>query len=319
MNRTKWKTRVTELLGIRYPIIQGALAGIGNAELAAAVSEAGGLGMITAWTLRTPERLRDEIHRARGMTDKPFAVNLSPAMDPALAAMREVAIEERVPVIETAGSRAVEHGIRVKHAGLTWIHKVQTVKHAIAAERDGADAVCIMGIEGAGLKSPLILTTLVSVPMAVMHLKIPVIAAGGIGDARTFLGALALGAEAVQLGTVFCAVKECPLADQYKRALVGADPYNPKWRDAILATPTVEDIRRLKDAVGSKAVMQAAAKAEGTGIPEEAGTGAISLAIGFINEIVTVKELVDGIINGAEEILTCEGIGGWKLAPEESA
>jgi NAD(P)H-dependent flavin oxidoreductase YrpB (nitropropane dioxygenase family) len=311
----KWKTRVTELLGIRYPIIQGALAGIGTAPLAAAVSEAGGLGMITAWTLRTPERLRKEIRKARAMTDKPFAVNLSPTMDPALAALREVAIEEGVPIIETAGSRAVEHGMRIKEAGRIWIHKVQTVKHALAAERDGSDAVCIMGLEGAGLKSPLILTTLVSVPMVVKQVKIPVIAAGGIGDARTFLGALALGAEAVQLGTAFCTVKECPLADHYKQALVDADPYDPKWRNAVLATSRPQDIQNLREAVGSKAVMQAAANAESTGIPKEAGTGAISLAIGFIDKIVTAKELIDKIVGEAEELLTTSGIGGWTLAP----
>jgi len=314
----KWQTRVTELLGVRYPIMQGALAGIGTAPLAAAVSEAGGLGMITAWTLRTPERLRKEILKARAMTAKPFAVNLSPAMDPALAALREVAIEERVPIIETAGSRAVEHGMRIKEAGLIWIHKVQTVKHALAAERDGADAVCIMGLEGAGLKSPLILTTLVSVAMVVKQVKIPVIAAGGIGDSRTFMGALALGAEGVQLGTAFCTVKECPLADHYKQALVRADPYDPKWRDAILATAKAEDIQNFKDAVESKAVIQAAAKAEGTGIPKEAGTGAISLAIGLIDKIVTVKELIDKIIGEAEEILTTSGVGGWTLAPKSS-
>jgi NAD(P)H-dependent flavin oxidoreductase YrpB (nitropropane dioxygenase family) len=311
----KWTTRLTSLLGIQYPIMEGALAGIGTADLAAPVSEAGGLGTITAWTLRTPERLREEIRRARSMTDKPLAVNLSPAMDPGLDAMREVAIEERVPVIETAGSRATGHGRRVKEAGLIWIHKVQTVKHALAAERDGADAVCMMGLEGAGLKSPLIIPTLVSIPMAVRSLAIPVIAAGGIGDARTFLAALALGAEAVQLGTVFCAVKECPLAEHHKQVLVEAEPFDPKWRDPILTTPDTEDIQRLREAADSREVMRAAARAESTGIPKEAGTGALSLAIGFIDEVITVKQLIDGIIAGAEEILTSTGIAGWRLAP----
>ena len=315
----EWKTRITELLGIRYPIMEGALAIIGTADLAVPVSEAGGLGTITAWTLRTPEKLREEIRKARSMTDKPFAVNLSPAIDPGLDAMREVAIEERVPVIETAGSRASHHGVRVKEAGLIWIHKVQTVQHALAAERDGADAVCIMGIEGAGLKSPQILTTLVSVPMAVQQLKVPVIAAGGIGNARGFLAALAMGAEAVQLGTLFCTVKECPLAEHHKQVLVEANPFDPKWRDPILATPKAEDIRNLKDAGDTKQVMQAAAKAESTGIPKEAGTGALSLAIGFIDKVITVKELIDGIIGEAEDILTSGGIGGWRLIPPNSS
>jgi NAD(P)H-dependent flavin oxidoreductase YrpB (nitropropane dioxygenase family) len=295
--------------------MEGALAVIGTADLAAPVSEAGGLGTITAWTLRTPEKLREEIRKLRSMTDKPFAVNLSPAMDPGLDAMREAAIEERVPVIETAGSRAAHHGVPVKEAGLIWIHKVQTVQHALAAERDGADAVCIMGVEGAGLKSRLIIPTLVSVPLAVRKLRIPVIAAGGIGDARGFLAALAMGADAAQLGTVFCAVRECPLADHHKQALVDADPFDPKWRDPILATPTAEDVQRLREAADTEEVMLAAARAESTGIPKEAGTGALSLAIGFIDRIQTVGELIEGIIHEAEEILTTRGIGGWRLAP----
>lgn len=311
----EWKTRITEKFGIKYPIIQGALAMIGRAELAAAVSEAGGLGMITAWTLRTPERLREEIRKCRSMTDKPFAVNLSPAMDPVLIPMREMAIEERVPVIETAGYQAKEHGKRIKEAGLLWVHKVQTVKHALSAERDGADAVCIMGLEGAGLKSPVMLTTFVSVALAARSVKVPVIAAGGIGDARTFLGALALGAEAVTLGTVFCAVKECPLTERHKQALVEADPYDPKWRNPILHTPTPEDLQNLMAAQGTKEIMMAAAKAERAGIPKGAGLDTVSLSIGFIDRVVTAKELIDGIIGGAEEILTTKGIGGWKLTP----
>jgi len=315
----EWKAKLTEMLGIKYPIMQGALAIIGTADLAAPVSEAGGLGTITAWTLRTPEKLRDEIRKARDMTDKPFAVNLSPSMDPSLDALREVAIEERVPIIETAGSRATHHGVPVKEAGLIWIHKVQTVQHALAAERDGADAVCIMGVEGAGLKSRLIIPTLVSVPLAVRKLKVPVIAAGGIGDARGFLAALAMGAEAVQMGTVFCAVKECPLAEHHKQALIGADPFDPKWRDPILATPKAEDIRQLKEAKDAREVVKAAAKAESTGIPREAGTGALSLAIGFIDRVMTARELIEGIIGEAEEILMTRGIGGWRLAPPTSS
>ncbi len=315
----KWKTRITDLLGIEYPIIQGALAMIGRAELAAAVSEAGGLGMITAWTLRTPEKLRTEIQKCQSLTSKPFAVNLSPAVDPLLIPMREVAIEEGVAVIETAGYQAVDHGKRIKEAGLLWFHKVQTVKHALSAEKSGADAVCIMGLEGAGLKSPIMLTTLVSVALAKRELSIPIIAAGGIGDARTFLGALALGADAVLMGTVFCSTKECPVSERRQKVLVEADPYDPVWRDPILHTPTPEELQALLNAEGTKAIMQAAGKAERAGLPKEAGLEAVSLAIGFIDAIPTTRELIDTIINNAEDILTNEGIGGWILSPTQGS
>ncbi len=311
----KWKTRITEMMGIQYPIVEGAMAGLGTVDLAVAVSEAGGLGMITAWMLKTPENLRKAIHKARSLTDKPFAVNFSPTMDKSLLPMLDVAIEEKVAIIETAGSRSNDFGEKIKNAGLIWLHKAYTVKHALKCEQDGADAVVMMGVEGAGLKNPTMLTTLVTIPMAVQKLKIPIIAAGGIGDARTFLGALALGAEAVTMGSVFCAVKECQLADHRKQVLVDADPYDPRWRNPILSTPDMATLQKVVESESTKDLLKAAGKAEDFGIPKEAGTGAISLAIGFINEIMTTKQLVDTIMGDAEEILATGGIGGWKLAP----
>ncbi len=195
-----------------------------------------------------------------------------------------------------------------------WFHKVQSVKHALSAERAGADAVCIMGLEGAGLKSPNMLTTFVSVPLAAQALSIPVIAAGGIGDSRTFLAALALGAEAVMMGTAFCAVSECPVAKSRKEVLVQADPYDPQWRDPILHTPTAEELQALMQAEGTTEIMKAAGKAERAGIPKEAGIETASLAIGFIDGLPTARELIDRIIGEAEQILATRGIGGWKLA-----
>ncbi len=314
----QWKTRITEQLGIEYPIISGALLMLGRVELAAAVSEAGGLGMITAWGFKTPERLRAEIRKCRSLTSKPFAVNLSPCVDPVLGPLREVAIEERVAMIETAGYRAEDHGKRIKESGILWYHKVQTVRHALAAERAGADAVCIMGLEGAGLKSPNMLTTFVSIPLAARALKIPVIAAGGIGDSRTFLGALALGAEGVMMGTAFCAVKECPLSERRKQALVDADPYDPKWRDPILSTPTMEELQNMVKAQGSGTdeINKVTGKAEARGIPTDAGIDTASLAIAFIDRVPTAKELIDSIIQGAEDILVSKGIGGFRARPD---
>jgi NAD(P)H-dependent flavin oxidoreductase YrpB (nitropropane dioxygenase family) len=313
--KIKWKTRITDLLGIKYPILQGALANIGRAELAAAVSEAGCLGMITAWTLKTPEKLRNQIRKARRLTDKPIAVNLSPTVDPILGPMRDVAIEEGIPIIETAGYKAEEHGKRIKDAGLIWIHKVQTVKHAVSAQHAGADAVCIMGLEGAGLKSPIVLPTFLSVPLVARAVDIPVIAAGGIGDGRSFLGALALGADAVLLGTVFCAVKECPLSDRRKQALIEADPYDSRYRDSILYSPKPEEIKTVINATDTKGIMKSAADAEEAGLPKDTGLHTLSLAIGYIDKIPTAKELIQGIIGDAENILTYRGIGGWKLVP----
>jgi NAD(P)H-dependent flavin oxidoreductase YrpB (nitropropane dioxygenase family) len=194
---------------------------------------------------------------------------------------------------------------------------VQTVRHALAAERAGADAVCIMGMEGAGLKSPALLPTFVSIPLAAKQVTIPLIAAGGIGDARTLLGALALGADAVLLGSVFCAVKESPLSERQKRVLVEADPYDPKWRDPVLSTPERKELKAVQDAEGTRAIMRAAGKAENFGIPKSAGTGTISLAIGFIEEVITAGELIEGIFAEAENIITTQGIGGWKRSPHD--
>ena len=312
-DKMNWKTRITEMLGIQYPIIEGAMVGLGTVDLAAAISEAGGLGMVNAWMLRAPEKLRKAIHKARSLTNKPFAVNFSPTMDKTLLTMLDVAIEEEVPIIETSGSRAIDFGEKIKDAGLIWIHKAYTVKHAIRSEQDGADAVVMMGIEGAGLKTPTMLTTFVTISLAARKLRIPIIAAGGIGNARTFLGALALCAEAVTMVSVFCAVKECPLADHRKQVLVEADPYDPKWRDPILMTPKLGALQKAVESESTKDVLAAVGKAEDVGIPKEAGTGAISLAIGFIDEIWTAKELIDRIISEAEEILTSGGIGGWRL------
>ena len=316
----EWRTRITELFGIQYPIIEGAFGSFGNADLAAAVSEAGGLGMITANALRTPEKLRMEIRKARTMTDKPFAVNLSPLIYRGLAPMRDVAIEERVPVIETAGFRSEEYGRRIKESGLKWIHKVTTVKHAITAEQDGADAVCIVGLEGAGFKNPTTLPTLINIPMAVKKVKIPVIAAGGIGDARGFLAALAMGAEAVLLGTIFMAAKECPISERRKKALIEADPYDPKWRDVMIHTPSLNEINKLiesaKETTDSQSVLREIGKLEGMGSLDSGRDFPYpaSLAVGFIDKVVSAKELIDNIIKEAEEILTSGGLAGWKLS-----
>jgi len=324
-----WKTRVTEILASKYPIIQGAFGGFGTSALAAPVSEAGGFGIITASALRTPEGLREDIKRARSMTDKPFGINLSIGLCPQIDEMREVAIEEGIPVIFTAAYRADDHGKRIHEAGLKWIHKVATVHHALAAERQGADAVVIVGLEGTGFKNITQLPTLITITTAVRLLKIPVIAAGGIGDARGFLGALGMGAEGVYMGTAFMATEECPISDRYKQALVEGEPWDPKIRDRALAPPKIEEYQKVMKEKGSMPTSQWLARLEMVLIKESPDTAIDwesafqewdpevafrisggSLAVGVIDRVKSTRELIDDIIQGAERILSAEGTLG---------
>jgi len=299
----EWKTRVTDILGCKYPIIEGAFGGFGKATLAAAVSEAGGFGIIEATALGTTDKLKKDIRKARSMTDKPFGVNLSLIGHPKINELRDTAIEEGVAAIFTSAYKAEEHGKIIKAAGIPWIHKAGTIKHALAAERHGADALVIVGIEGEGEKAANHLTTLTTVSMATKILKIPVIAAGGIGDGRTFLAALAMGAEGVYLGTVFMATKECPISERYKQALVNANPYDPEVRNRVFAPPPpgLDELTRKQEVyqlVGD-------AKPHSTSRPMPVMGG--SMAVGAITKVVTVKELIDNILREAEELLTVNG------------
>lgn len=298
------------MLGCRYPIIQGAFGGFGRSDMAAPVSEAGGFGIITATALNKPEKLRRDLRKAWSMTDKPFGVNLSLIGHPHIDELREVAIEEKVAAIFTSAYKAEEHGRRIREAGIPWIHKAGTVKHAQAAERHGADAVVIVGIEGEGEKAALHLSTMTTVSMATKLLKIPVIAAGGIADGRTFLAALSMGAEGVYMGTAFMATKECPIAERHKRALVKASPYDPELRNKVFAPPP----EGLDELTRQQAVWQLVGdtKPHSTKRPMPVMSG--SMAVGAIDEIVTVKELIERIIGEAEDLLTGSGPLGRILA-----
>jgi NAD(P)H-dependent flavin oxidoreductase YrpB (nitropropane dioxygenase family) len=319
-----WKTRVTDLLGSKYPIIQGAFGGFGTSALAAPVSEAGGFGIITASALRTPDGLREDIKKARSMTDKPFGVNLSIGLCPSVDQMREVAIEERVPVIFTAAYRADDHGRRIQEAGLKWVHKVVTVKHALVAERQGADAVVIVGLEGTAFKNISQLPTLTSITTATRLLSIPVIAAGGIGDAHGLLAALAMGAEGIYMGTRFLATEECPVSDRYKQKLVDAQPWEAEYRDRCLAPPRMEEYEKVISERGSMSqdhwlqrleqvlLQQSPADEEvdwekGFDIDMVLRIAGGSLAVGVIDRVMSVKELIDTIVSDAERILSRKG------------
>lgn len=308
-----WKTRITEMLGIEYPIIQGAFHGFGTSPLAAAVSEAGGLGIITAHALNTPQGLREDIHRLKSKTDKPFGVNITISLCQDIDRMIDIIIDEQVPVVETSVYRADKYGKKLQAAGVKWIHKVATVKHALSAEAQGADAVVIIGLEGTGFKNPVQLPTLIAIPWAVRQIKIPVIAGGGIGDSHGFMAALSMGAEAVYMGTAFMATKECPISDHYKQILVKGKPTDPKFRDRNLASPKNEEYNRVLEKKGTmpdeewlleleKAMAKVAGEFPQNEMEMIMQFAPGSLAIAVTDKIVTVKELIESIITGAEAI-----------------
>jgi len=247
------KTRITELLGTRYPIIQGGMQWVGYAEMAAAVSNAGGLGILTALTQPTPEALADEIRRCRELTDKPFGVNLTllPSINPPpYARYLDVIIESGITVLETAGNNPKEHIARAKAAGIKVIHKCVAIRHALSAERLGVDAVSIDGFECAGHPGEDDVPGMVLIPLAARRLGIPVIASGGIADGWGMAAALVLGAEGVNMGTRFCATREAPIHDNIKQALVDSSE-----RDTKLIFRTMHNTARvLKNAISEEVV-----------------------------------------------------------------
>jgi len=318
-----WNTKITEMLKCKYPIIEGAFGGFGISALAAPVSNAGGFGMITASALKTPERLKEDIRKAKSMTDKPFGVNLSVGASSSINEMLEVALAEDIPAIFTAVYRADDIGKRVHEAGRVWIHKVATVRHAVAAERHGADAIVIVGMEGTGFKSVEQLPTLISITNAVKMIKVPLIAAGGIGDAHGLLAALGMGAGAIYMGTRFMATEECPISPRYKQKLVEAQPWDPKVRDRILnvtRNEQYEEILKMKGKVPQdewlKMVEKHSFKRSSElnidwqkDYDEEVATHVTggSLAVGVIDSVLSCKELIDTIIREAEGILAKDG------------
>jgi NADH:quinone reductase (non-electrogenic) len=220
------RTRFTELLEIEHPIVQGGMQWVGRAELAAAVSNAGALGILTALTQPTPEALRAEIARCREMTDRPFGVNLTilPTMTPPpYAEYRRAIIESGIRIVETAGHKPQEHVDEFKSHGIKVIHKCTSVRHALSAQRMGVDVISIDGFECAGHPGEDDIPGLILIPAAVDKLSIPVIASGGFADGRGLVAALALGAEGINMGTRFCATREAPIHDNVKRFITAND------------------------------------------------------------------------------------------------
>lgn len=247
------RTRITEMFNIRYPVVQGGMQWVGTAEMASAVSNAGGLGVLTALTQPTPEALAEEIDRCRSMTDKPFGVNLTilpTVKPPPYAEYIEAVIERGVRIVETAGNSPKELIGRLKAAGVRIVHKCTSVRHALSAERNGVDVISIDGFECAGHPGEDDVGGLVLIPLAASALRIPVIASGGVADGRGIAAAMVLGAEGVNMGTRFCATVEAPIHACIKKALVRASE-----RDTNLIFRTLHNTGRvLKNAVSDEVV-----------------------------------------------------------------
>ncbi|WP_018410609.1 NAD(P)H-dependent flavin oxidoreductase [Methyloversatilis thermotolerans] len=247
------KTRITELLGIRYPIVQGGMMWVGTAELASAVSNAGGLGILTALTQPSPEALVAEIARCRDMTDAPFGVNLTilPAISPPpYEAYLDAMLDSGVRIVETAGNNPEAFVAKAKARGAVVIHKCTSLRHALSAQARGVDVVSIDGFECAGHPGEDDVPGLVLIPIVARALHIPVIASGGIADGRGMAAALALGAEGVNMGTRFCATREAPIHDNIKRALVRASE-----RDTRLILRSLHNTARVLRNAVSEAVI----------------------------------------------------------------
>ena len=313
------KTRFTELAGVEHPIVQGGMQWVGKAELVAAVANAGALGFITALTQPTPEDLAKEIKRTREMTDKPFGVNLTilPSITPPpYAEYRRAIIENGVKIVETAGYKPQEHIDDFKKFGVKVIHKCTAVRHAVSAQRMGADAISIDGFECAGHPGEDDIPGLILIPCAADQIKVPMIASGGFGDGRGLAAALALGAEGVNMGTRFCATKEAPIHEAFKQRMVENDE---RQTDLIFRTMhNTARVARNKISQQVVAAEKGGAKFEDVrdlvaGVRGRKGleVGDTDLGIwsagmvqGLIHDIPTVKELIDRIMAEAEAIIS---------------
>jgi nitronate monooxygenase len=315
------KTRVTELLKIEHPIIQGGMHHVGYASLAAAVSNAGGLGTVTALTQRTPELLREEIRKCRAMCpDKPFAVNftLLPSLAPPdYGAYARVIVEEKVPVVETAGRNPGEWISFFKKNGIIVIHKCVAIKHALTAERLGADCISVDGFECAGHPGEDDVGALVLLAKAAEKLTVPFVASGGVGNGRQLAACLALGADGVNMGTRFMATREAPIEDGIKKALVEGDE-----RSTTLVMKTVGNTERVYKNAVAKEVQRIESRNPGkieairhlvsgenyrksfqeTGDPNSSVWSA-GIVMGLIDDVPTCEELIDRMVRDAEAII----------------
>ena len=314
------KTAITELFGIQHPIVQGGMHYVGFAELAAAVSNAGGLGIITGLTQRTPERLAKEIARCRDMTKKPFGVNLTflpsfsaPPYPEYIAAIREGGVK----VVETAGRSPEQYMPALKAAGIKVIHKCTSVRHSLKAEKIGCDAVSVDGFECGGHPGEDDIPNMILLPCAADELKVPFVASGGMADARSLVAALAMGAAGMNMGTRFIATKEAPVHPHVKKALVEATELDTRLvmralrnTERVLKNKGVDDLLEIEREKGATLRIEDIHDQVAGVYPKvmvdgdmDAGAWSCGMVVGLINDIPTVKELVDRIMAEAERII----------------
>ena len=314
------KTRITELFGIEHPIIQGGMHYVGYAELAAAVSNAGGLGIITGLTQGTPEKLADEIARCKDMTDKPFGVNLTflPILNaPDYPGMVRVIIESGVQVVETAGNNPVEYLPALKEAGVKVIHKCTAVRHALKAQTIGCDAASVDGFECGGHPGEDDIPNMILLPRAAEELEIPFVASGGMADARSLVASLAMGAEGMNMGTRFLATKEAPVHDNVRNAILQATELDTplvlrplRNTERVLTNPAVERLLQKERELGADIKFEDVA-AEVVGVyPRVMQEGAVDdgawscgMVAGLINDIPSCQELIDRIMRDADQLI----------------
>jgi NAD(P)H-dependent flavin oxidoreductase YrpB (nitropropane dioxygenase family) len=314
------KTKITELFDIEHPIIQGGMHYVGFAELAAAVSNAGGLGIITGLTQGTPEKLANEIAKCKDMTDKPFGVNLTflPSLTPPdYPGLIKVIIEGGVKIVETAGRSPAEYMPALKDAGIKVIHKCTSVRHSLKAQSVGCDAISVDGFECGGHPGEDDIPNFILLPRAADELEIPFVASGGMADARSLVAAMALGAEGMNMGTRFIATEEAPVHENVKKAIVNASELDTRLimrsltnTERVLANPAVDRLMEKEKALGDKLTFSDIVDEVAGVYPTimmdgdmDAGAWSCGMVAGLVYDIPSVKELIDRIMSEAEEII----------------
>ena len=314
------KTRITELFGIEHPVIQGGMHYVGFAEMAAAVSNAGGLGIITGLTQKTPKDLANEIARCKDMTEKPIGVNLTflPGFeDPDYPGYIEAIVAQGVNIVETAGRSPEQYMPTLKEAGIKVIHKCTSVRHSLKAEKIGCDAVSVDGFECGGHPGEDDIPNMILLPRAAEELSIPFVASGGMGNAKQLVAALALGADGINMGTRFIATKEAPVHQNVKDALVAASELDTELvmrplrnTERVLKNDAVDRILKKEKSLGENIKINDIMDEVAGVYPKimldgdmDAGAWSCGMVAGLIHDVPSCKELIDAIMKEADEII----------------